>query len=93
MYLSVCDSVFDYLVIVSLDDVQWYKSLSNQILTMIIPLSHFMLLYQAREYSSLLSDLWFEEKSAVSPVSFKRLLGKLNSDYAGLQQQDAHEVS
>ena len=40
----------------------------------------------------LLFDLWFENKNAVYPTSFKRLLGRLNSDYAGLQQQDAHEV-
>eukprot|EP01034_Spumella_vulgaris_P029412 gene29412-36466_t len=45
-----------------------------------------------KEYYDLLSDLWFESKEFVSPKAFKSLLGKINPEYAGLQQHDAHEV-
>ena len=46
----------------------------------------------AHGYYALLTDLWFQNHAAVSPVSFKKIMGRLNPEYAGLSQQDAHEV-
>jgi ubiquitin C-terminal hydrolase len=47
-----------------------------------------------KEIASLFRDLWLENgsKTATSPLGIKRVLGKLNADYAGFAQQDAHEV-
>ena len=44
------------------------------------------------EYSALLRQLWFSSAECYAPVSFKRALGKVNVDYAGLTQHDVHEV-
>lgn len=50
----------------------------------------------AKEYATLLRDMWLKSKAAgsvvVFPTAVKRVLGRLNSDYASLQQQDAHDV-
>lgn len=44
------------------------------------------------EYASLMQDLWFRHDASIQPVSFKKVLGRLQPDWAGLGQQDAHEV-
>lgn len=44
-----------------------------------------------RELSSLLKSLWFENKSSIAPFQFKKSLGRLNPDFAGSIQHDAHE--
>jgi hypothetical protein len=46
----------------------------------------------SNEYSTLLKGLWFDNKEKFSPLSFKRTLGRLNSDYDGFTQQDSHEL-
>lgn len=46
----------------------------------------------ANQYYKLLCDLWFDTGAAVSPHPLKQVLGQLNPEYAGLAQQDAHEV-
>jgi hypothetical protein len=46
----------------------------------------------AREYSSLLGELWFDSRAAAHPYGFKKLMGQLNPEYAGMAQQDAHEL-
>ena len=45
------------------------------------------------ELFSLFKELWLDSRSYISPVGIKRVLGKLNSDYMGMQQHDAHEVT
>ena len=45
-----------------------------------------------REYASLMKDLWFESKSALFPKKFRSMLGRVQPDWAGPGQQDAHEV-
>eukprot|EP01035_Chromulina_nebulosa_P020175 gene20175-26191_t len=37
--------------------------------------------------------MWLDNKAAVSPAGIKRELGRINRDYAGAQQHDAHEVT
>lgn len=47
----------------------------------------------AENYAALLRDLWFEPiRRSVSPLQLKTTLGKIHSEYAGLAQQDAHEL-
>lgn len=46
----------------------------------------------SREYSTLLKELWFGQNKSNAPYAFKKLLGRLNSDYSGFQQQDGHEL-
>lgn len=47
----------------------------------------------AEQYGKLLEELWFESrKTYVSPLQLKVALGQLNREYAGLAQQDAHEL-
>ena len=46
----------------------------------------------AREYCSLLKEVWFGQKKSNAPYAFKKLLGRLNPDYNGFQQQDGHEL-
>jgi len=45
-----------------------------------------------KEYCELLKHLWFGSVQSVPPTAFKKLLGNLNSEYAGFQQQDVHEL-
>ena len=45
-----------------------------------------------KEYCELLKQLWFGAVPSVSPTTFKKLLGHLNAEYAGFQQQDVHEL-
>ena len=45
------------------------------------------------QYVKLLEDMFFGYSGKViSPRAFKVALGKVNIDYAGLVQQDAHEL-
>jgi ubiquitin C-terminal hydrolase len=46
----------------------------------------------AREYAKLQKELWANATSAVAPVAIKRVIGKMNSSFAGLNQQDAQEL-
>ncbi len=47
----------------------------------------------AEQYAKLLEELWFEAaRRSVSPHLLKATLGRINSEYAGLAQQDAHEL-
>ena len=46
----------------------------------------------ANGYYALLCELWFQDKAAVTPMAFKKLMARVNPEYAGLAQQDAHEV-
>lgn len=47
----------------------------------------------AEQYAKLLEELWFEPaRRSVSPHLLKATLGRINSEYAGLAQQDAHEL-
>ena len=47
----------------------------------------------ANGYYNLLVELWFNNQAAISPMVFKKLMGRLlNAEYGGLTQQDAHEV-
>lgn len=46
----------------------------------------------SNEYAALLKGLWFDKIPSFSPLSFKRSLGRLNSDYDGFTQQDSHEL-
>jgi hypothetical protein len=46
----------------------------------------------ANGYYALLCELWFQDKAAVTPMAFKKLMARVNPEYAGLAQQDAHEM-
>lgn len=45
-----------------------------------------------KEYTNLLRELWFGSNQCVSPISFKRIFGKINPDYAGFSQHDVFEA-
>lgn len=45
-----------------------------------------------KEYVALLKELWLGSQKDVAPTGVKRILGRLNSDYAGFGQHDAHDV-
>ena len=44
------------------------------------------------EYITLLKDLWLSDKQSVAPINIKKILGRINSDYAGSGQHDAHDL-
>jgi hypothetical protein len=46
------------------------------------------------EFSSLVKEMWLKPypSPVLQPIPFRRLLGRLNSDYSTFQQQDAHDV-
>jgi hypothetical protein len=47
----------------------------------------------AEQYAKLLDDLWFDPtRRAISPHQLKTTLGRINYEYAGMMQQDAHEL-
>eukprot|EP01038_Epipyxis_sp_PR26KG_P007584 gene7584-10333_t len=46
----------------------------------------------AQQYAKMLQDMWFDNKSFLSPYTIKGILGRINPEYAGLAQHDAHEV-
>ena len=45
-----------------------------------------------KDYSHLLRDLWFGSQQYISPVSFKRVFGRINPEYAGFSQHDVYEA-
>jgi len=45
-----------------------------------------------REYASLMKDLWFESKPSLFLKQFRGMIGRIQPDWAGPGQQDAHEV-
>jgi len=46
----------------------------------------------AEEYALLMQDLWFRKDASIQPLTFKKLIGRLQPDWAGFAQQDAAEV-
>jgi uncharacterized UBP type Zn finger protein len=46
----------------------------------------------AKAYASFLQEMFLDTKPVVSPTSVKSVLGRINEEYAGYSQQDAHEV-
>ena len=44
------------------------------------------------EIASIMKDLWFRQDASISPMSFKKLLGRLKPEWAGFGQQDSQEV-
>ena len=48
----------------------------------------------AKEYGLLLQQMWLKSFPADEhrPIDMRRLIGRVNEDYATLQQQDAHDV-
>ena len=47
----------------------------------------------AKEYAALLSQLWHGTKPSVTPASFKRVISKFASQFAGYEQHDAQELT
>ena len=39
-----------------------------------------------------MQDLWFRKDASIQPLTFKKLIGRLQPDWAGFAQQDAAEV-
>jgi hypothetical protein len=45
-----------------------------------------------KAYAGLVQEIYLDNKNTLSPQQFKRILGQINEEYSGYQQQDAHEV-
>lgn len=45
-----------------------------------------------KHYAKMMKDLWFESEKFLYPKPFRTLIGRLQPDWAGPSQQDAHEV-
>jgi hypothetical protein len=45
-----------------------------------------------KAYAGLVQEIYLDNRNIVSPQQFKRILGQINEEYSGYQQQDAHEV-
>ena len=43
-------------------------------------------------YIKLLTDLWLDNKPAVQPQNMKQCIGRINPDFQGVAQHDAHEA-
>jgi ubiquitin carboxyl-terminal hydrolase 4/11/15 len=46
----------------------------------------------AEEYAKLMQQMWFCHETTFQPLAFKKLLGRLQPDWAGFGQHDANEV-
>ena len=47
----------------------------------------------ADEYGLLMQELWFRNDKSIQPTAIRRLLARLVPEWAGLSQQDSHEVA
>jgi hypothetical protein len=47
-----------------------------------------------KEYAALLREMWLKSfpSEEIRPIALRRLIGRVNEEYATLQQQDAHDV-